>query len=299
MSLKLQPVRGHTYCLRGPVNVGVYDRGDGSCLLVDTGLDESSGRKVLRILKEAGLAPAAIINTHSHADHCGANRFIRKRTGAAVYSSGAERSFIEHPALESFYLFSAVPPREMQTKFLMAEPCPVDGVLAPGTQEVAGVALEILNLAGHSPGQIGIATPDGVLFAADAFFSTDVIKKYRLPYTADVGGMLDTLARLDETAYAWYVPGHGEMLTDPREAIATNRAVTLGIADLVVDIAGRDGRTREAIMGEVVRRRGIRLQPEQYLTVFATVSAYLGYLANTGRLQTKYGDEGLRWAAAG
>lgn len=299
MALELQPVRGSTYCLRGPVNVGVYDRGDGSCLLIDSGLDESSGRKVLRILKDAGLTPAAVINTHSHADHCGADWFIRKRTGAAVYTSRLERAFIEHPALETFYLFSAVPPREMRTKFLMAQPCPVDGVLAPGVQEVAGVELEVLDLAGHSPGQIGVATPDDVLFAADAFFSTNVIEKYRLPYTADVGAALETIAKLEETAYACYVPGHGEPVEDPREALAANRAVTESIAGLVVEIAGRDGRAREEIMKEIVRRKEITLHPEQYLLVFATVSAYLGHLADTGRLQTRYGDGELLWAAAG
>jgi len=297
LALELQHLLGKTYCLRGPVNVGVYDRGDGTCLLIDSGLDESSGRKVLRILKEAGLTPAAIINTHSHADHCGANRFIKKRTGAAVYTGRLERPFIEHPALETFYLFSAIPPREMRTKFLMAEPCPVDGVLAPGKQDVAGVELEILDLAGHSPGQIGVVSPDGVLFAGDAFFSADVIEKYRLPYTADVGAALQTLAGLEESGYACYVPGHGSVVEDPREALAANRAVMESIAGLVTEVAGRDGRMREEIMREIVRRKEITLQPEQYLLVFATVSAYLGYLTNTGHLRTEYREGELLWAS--
>ncbi|MDQ3780536.1 MAG: MBL fold metallo-hydrolase, partial [Chloroflexota bacterium] len=71
----------------GGVNIGVL-RGDGDRLiLVDTGLNETNGRKVLRAARdEVGGEVVAILTTHAHADHFGANAAVVKRTGARVYA---------------------------------------------------------------------------------------------------------------------------------------------------------------------------------------------------------------------
>jgi len=66
------------YVLRGAVNSVVVTEGE-SALLVDTGLDESHARKLLRAVQEAGFTPRAVLNTHSHADHHGGNAFLLGR----------------------------------------------------------------------------------------------------------------------------------------------------------------------------------------------------------------------------
>ena len=83
ISLELRNIKGHTWAAEGPVNIGLYER-DGQAVLIDSGNDSSSGRKILRLAEEKGWKIRLIINTHFHADHVGGNAFIQKRTGCAI-----------------------------------------------------------------------------------------------------------------------------------------------------------------------------------------------------------------------
>ncbi len=296
MALELIHLKGRTSYIKGPVNIGVYDCGDGKCILVDTGLDESNGRQLLRCLEAADLAPCAVINTHSHADHFGANRFIRNRTGAEFWATSFEKAVIENPLLEPVFLFSAVPVKEMRTKFLMGQPCPVDHVLSVGRQEIAGVSMEIVDLAGHAPAQVGVVTPDGVFFAADAFVSGDIVEKYRLPYMADLVAAKEALRRVRSMNHSWIVPSHGQPTRDPGPDIAVNKQKITETEELILKLAG-EGATRETIFSGVVEAYGINLRPEQYVLVFATVSAYLAGLCTEGRLEMRFEGPQLLWAA--
>ena len=69
----------HTWYVPGHVNVGYYEE-NGHGYLIDSGLDDDQGRKLLKLLNETRNVPLrAIVNTHSNADHIGANAFIQKR----------------------------------------------------------------------------------------------------------------------------------------------------------------------------------------------------------------------------
>ena len=129
---KLIKLKGNTYYIDSAVNIGIISNGNPMAVIVDTGLDESMGRKILRMMGEEGLIPSAIINTHSHADHCGGNDFIVKRTGIPIYASHFERAIIEYPLLEPFYLFSAYPLKDMKNKFPMAKESTVSHIIEEG-----------------------------------------------------------------------------------------------------------------------------------------------------------------------
>ena len=130
MTLTLKQLSGNTYYIPGPVNIGVVINAD-VCLVIDTGLDKKSGKQILRCLQQAGLQVKAIINTHSHADHCGGNHPLRQ-AGAIICTSQLEKALIENTKLEPFYLFSAAPIEELESRFLMAPPSPVERVLDAG-----------------------------------------------------------------------------------------------------------------------------------------------------------------------
>lgn len=52
-------VKGNTYYIPGPVCIGVYVQGK-ECMLIDTGLDERSAKKILKELEQEGLTPTVI-----------------------------------------------------------------------------------------------------------------------------------------------------------------------------------------------------------------------------------------------
>ena len=73
------------YQLRGGLNAGLIVQ-DGRAVLVDTGLDRDTAKKILRHIESLKITLAAVVITHAHADHCGGAATIRARTGAPVYA---------------------------------------------------------------------------------------------------------------------------------------------------------------------------------------------------------------------
>ena len=129
----------------GGVNIGVVRSSDASAILIDTGLNDSAVRKVLRALADEGRTVTAIITTHCHADHFGGNAFVTRRTAAHVYAPAWDEAVLRYPLFQPVCLFAgADPPESMRTGFLLAEPSRVDHVYSSGSHEVDSVELEVI-----------------------------------------------------------------------------------------------------------------------------------------------------------
>lgn len=289
-------VKGSTYYIPGHVCVGVYVRGK-ECMLIDTGLDNSTARNILKELREAGLTPTVIVNTHSHADHIGGNHFIQKRMPVSTYVPDKEISAVQYPLHEPGYLFSAAPLKEMQNKFFMARPSNVDGGLKPGRVELNGFEADIVSLQGHSMDQIGVVTADNVLFCGDAVISSEIISKYSCPYVFDVGNHLNTLEYLKGTGFEAYVMAHGRMVKDIRPDAERNMKVMTGISDFILELLKQPA-TREDLIAEYVKGKNIDLSMIQYPLLLGAISAHLSYMADNGLLKYYFEEGKLYWTAA-
>jgi glyoxylase-like metal-dependent hydrolase (beta-lactamase superfamily II) len=287
-------IKGDTYYIQAPVCIGVYVKED-KCIIIDTGLDESSGRKILKELKEANITPVAIINTHSHADHFGGNNFIQKKTGISVCSSEKESVAIQYPEYEPFYLFSSSPVKEMKNKFFMGKESSVDRLLKPGKELISGFEVEVIPLPGHSIGQIGILTKDNVLFCADSVLSKDIIHKYYLPYVYDVEKQYETLEFLKNTSFEAYLMSHGGITEDITAHVDINVAVMKENEEYFLRMMQKP-LTREELLAEFAEYKGIEMNMVQYPLLFASVSAYLSYLANGGKVEYHFERGSLRWS---
>ncbi|MFC6666967.1 MBL fold metallo-hydrolase [Deinococcus radiopugnans] len=182
----------------GAVNSFVVVGRETDALLVDTGLDDSHARKLLRAVAEAGLVPSGILNTHSHADHHGGNAFILKRfPELKIFAPPLEDAVITHPILEPLTLFGARPPRELQGKFLLAPPSPARLAPEPGLCRMGGADLELIEVAGHASLMYAVRVGE-VLYAADALFGPDALSKHPLTFCADSGLQKASAAKLAE-----------------------------------------------------------------------------------------------------
>lgn len=286
-------IQGRTYYLPGPVNVGVYLFPDGGSAVIDTGLDDDSGRRVLKALREADALPLRhIINTHSHADHCGGNAFLQKRTEAITWAAPLEAAVIENPYLEPFYLSGGDPFPELKTKFLMAKPSRVDRRLTGDDHEL--VPLRVVPLPGHAPAQVGVLTPDGVLFCADAFFAPATLDKYYLPYFAQVGAALATLDELAAARADYYLPSHGEITTDLEPVLARNRERLAAVSDYILSLL-TERRSREDLVATVIQEQGVELTPAQYFLTSAAIAGHLTYLAEKKLVTFSFAGGRLVW----
>jgi glyoxylase-like metal-dependent hydrolase (beta-lactamase superfamily II) len=208
--MELVQLTDTAYYLRGGTNAGLIVC-DKQAVVVDTGLDRDTAKKILRSVDSLGVRLAGVVVTHAHADHFGGAAVLRARTGAPVYAPAFEAAIIANPLLEPLYLFSgASPPADLRHKFTLADACPVDATVEPGEVTIGGITVRVIAAPGHAPNQVMIASGD-VCFVADACFAPEILAKHGIPFYFDVaqtGATLTALSALDGT-FAAFVPGHG------------------------------------------------------------------------------------------
>jgi len=294
--MELAPLAPSVYALRGGSNAGLIAQ-DGRAVLVDTGLDKDTAKKILRHVDSLKLKLAAVVITHAHADHFGGAATIRGRLGVPVYAPALEAAIVANPLLEPLYLYSGASPiAELRGKFLLAEACPVDGLLAPGKTVVESVPLEIIPAAGHAPNQVMIAG-GGVCFVADAVFAPEIAAKHVIPFYADVTEALATLERVAamDGAYAAFVPGHGAAVAQIGPWARENRDRLLAIRDAVLDGL----QTTDDLAGLLCYagdRLGLAIgNPVTYCLVQTTILACLSALQRTGQASVRVAGNRLIW----
>ena len=284
------------YQLRGGSNAGLIVQG-GHAVLVDTGLDRDTAKKILRHIESLKITLAAVVITHAHADHCGGAAMIRARTGAPVYAPELEADVVANPIWEPLYLYSgALPPAELRHKFTLAERCPVTGVLGTGDQVLGGVPFTAIPAPGHSPNQMMIAG-GGVCFVADACFAPEVLHKHGIPFYVDIDQTLASLAALAalDGVYAAFVPGHGTAVPQIAAWAAENTARLVGIREAVADaLAETDD------VGQIIRRTANHFNltipnPVIYWLTQTTVLACLASLQRAGRAGMRVVENALVW----
>ncbi len=266
----------------GGVNIGVILGDDDRAILVDTGLNDTSVRKVLRDLTSIDRRVTDIITTHGHADHFGGNAFTVKRTGARVHAPRWDETVLRYPLFQPLCLFAgADPPASLRNGFLLGAESPVHVIYDAGQMTVAGVEIEAISLAGHSGNQMGILV-DGVFFCADVILPDRVIERYKMPYLYSVRDHLPSLARAEQVSHRVAVPGHGPTLANVSEGVAPNRALVMMVAEMIVDLCEQP-RTPEDLLAEVMEALGAEpTDPAGYYLLHPTIFGYLSYLESGG-----------------
>lgn len=293
--LSLQQLRGNTYLVPSPANIGLYVE-NGRAILIDSGNDDEAGRQLAKLIAEQGWSLELIVHTHSNADHIGGNAFLQKKTGCRIAATALEAPFIHHPTLEAAFLYGGFPLPALRNKFLMAKPSTVTDLIAE-EGPILATGLEALPLPGHYFGMIGIRTPDDVLFLGDSLFAAEIIEKYPLFFLYDIAAQLQTLERLRTTQAALYVPSHAAPSDDIATLIEVNaQRIAATLESIRRCCAG--GASFEQILAELCREFAISLDANQYVLVGAAIRSFLAYLVTKAEVATVFGEGGLTWKLA-
>lgn len=280
----------------GAVNTLVLSSETGRALIVDTGLDESHARKLLRAMQQSGLTPAAILNTHSHADHHGGNAFILGRfPGLSVYAPPTEAAIIRYPLLEPLYLYGALPPRELRSKFLLA-PASTAQPLDAGTHTLGGVSVELSNVPGHAVEMFAVRR-DGLLYAADALFGPDALAKHPLTFCVDsaaqkasAAGLL-ALAGVELEGVELTVPGHGDPTPDLRALVQVNLDSLERTTAAVLNACQVRAATTDELLARVCEGLGVQMGNAGAVVLNrSVVAAHLNELLVAGQAELRVGN---------
>jgi glyoxylase-like metal-dependent hydrolase (beta-lactamase superfamily II) len=285
-------LKGSTFFFPGKVNVGYFQKNE-EVWLVDTGLDDEAGRKIARFLETENKKLRCIVGTHSNADHCGGNAFLKKRTGCLIAATPLEAAVMENTFMEALLLWTAFPFAEISNRFLQANPSSMDILIRhSGVFDESG--LEAVPLPGHFLEMIGVRTPDGVFFVADALFSETLLEKYHIIFVLDVQAALETLTFLDKQEADWFVPSHAPAVEDIRPLAEANRRSLMRVSQAVLDSCS-EPIGKDEIVKRVGALFGISMSITEFLLYSAAISAHLTWLRKNALISPFVEDGLLLW----
>lgn len=282
--MELIKIKGNTYYINAPTNIGVYSYKNKNCLLIDSGKNNTAARKIDDSLKETNLHVKYIVNTHSHTDHCGGNNYFKNNyTGSIVYASQKEKVYMESIELQPSMLFSAYGMKELEEE---CKNLTVDYVLDYGTVKINDDKFEIINLQGHSPENIGIITSDKVCFLGDAIFSDSILDKYSFPYLFNIEDSLKTLNKIKEIEADYFLISHSEGINDRNEIISLADRNIGNINRYIEEILEilEKPTTKEELMENIIVLNDLDINFRQYHLNFSSMSAFLTHLYNRGSI---------------
>lgn len=287
---ELHQVGARTYYIDCPAKMGIYQMSDTEVCLIDSGNDRSAGKKVQKLLEEKGWALRFILNTHSHADHIGGNRFLQQKWDCPVYAAGIDRHFIDSPVLEPALLYGGFPCKKLQNKFLKAEESQAADLETADLPE----GLSFLRLDGHAFSMTAVHTDDDVWFLADSLTSPDILKKYPVSYLYHVADYLASLDTVETLSAKLFIPAHAAPVSDIRPLVAANRENLFSLLDRILQICSSPTAFEE-ILKQVFDGFGLELDWNQYVLSGSTIRSCLSYLLDTGKLEASFVNNRLLW----
>ncbi|MDD3840166.1 MAG: MBL fold metallo-hydrolase [Clostridia bacterium] len=290
--MQLIKIRGNSYYINAPTNIGVYSFKNKNCLLVDTGINNTQARKIGKVLVDNRLHTKHIINTHGHTDHCGGNHFFKQNyPGCLVYTSEKEKIFLENPKLHSCLLYCSNPLKEFN-KHHSSHQLEVDFILESGMTKIDDQKFLVQPLPGHSPGQIGVLTPDKVLFLGDALFSQDIMDKYSIPYLFDIEHSIDTMHKIKDIDADYFLLAHSEAPVDKDQIIRLIDKNIDNIQQHLTDILEllSQPMTREDLLQSLIILKDLPTNFLQYHLHFSAVSAFLKALYDNEKIDYSIED---------
>lgn len=279
-----------TYFIDCPSRMGLYMLDEQNICLIDTGNDKDAARKIYNLLNERSWQLKMIINTHSHADHIGGNHFLQQKFDCPIYAPGIESVIAEYCLFEPVFLWGGFPPKELNNKFLLAQPSRAQKL----TPDILPTGLEMLALDGHAMEMAAIKTSDNIWFVGDCLTNGAILRKYHIGFLYDVEKYLVSLAKVEQLDGELFIAAHASPTKDIKQLAKLNRNKVFEIINLLLEICG-EPKTFEEILKAVFDHYGLRLEITQYALCGSTLRSYLAYLHNHNKLDFRFIDNRMYW----
>ena len=311
--MKAKKILQNVYYIPGSTNVGVVavPKKFGKTpdlYLIDSGGDREDAKRIYNELcelfpaEEGGFKLKAIINTHSHADHCGGNAFFVQKTGCKIWINDVEAAGLKNNLLQSIIHCGSMPLPHLQTSYFVAEPSKADRFIDSSVKIKLrdGSCFSFMDLPGHYLNMLGVIYTnkkgETVLFSGDAINGRNLILKYWISYLVDLEAFKNTLCKLNESSFTWYVPCHGDVVQRIQETVEMNQIAILSTeASILKALEGGKELTFSEVMKAVADMNELNLRTAQYLLIGGTIKAYLYYLYDQKKIDCTMKENQLFW----
>lgn len=278
-------VLGDTYAAVGSTALlPIYKLNERDIVLMDTGYAKLDRSGLTNLLDTNGLVPKYVLCSHAHFDHTGNVRYLQQRYGAKAIISLIEAGISVNP--DSYRAnYVALTYGKVQELFL--EECfTADQVLRESDTSLTldGRIFGILPLPGHTAGQLGFTTPDGVAYIGDAILDQSQIDGAKLPTSMFIARDLESKAFLKTTDFKAYILAHksvvqpealGALIDHNIAVIQSKRAELLALLE--------DGMTFPEWIGAFCRQENVRTHNEmKFSIVERNFSNFVSWLTDSG-----------------
>ncbi len=267
-----------TYYFDLPTKIGVYLKDEKNVVLIDSGVNEKTAKRVLGEIEARGWRLDFIINTHSHTDHAGGNRFLCETTGCKAYAPEVENILIEYPDVEATLVYGGFPCRDFRKRFMNTEPSKTYDISEAPLPE----GMETFPLYGHTAHMIGVKTPDNVYFIADVVNSEATLERAVICYIYDIDTQLETLENLKRLDGKLCVPAHAEVTENVAYLAEINKENIRIISESILELLREKPMTTEDVVSALSNKFGLKLDFMGLVMVTSTIRSHLVSLRHKG-----------------
>lgn len=278
--LELIKAKGNTYYIDNINNIGICKLNEKEVFVIDTGLNSEMGRRIRDIVARNGWTVKFVINTHSHADHNGGNRFLQEEYNCKIYSSHGEIASSNVPFLNTTMVYGGYPPKSIYGDFYLSEQSEVTDI----NELTLPCGYEVIKLKGHSIDMIGIKTPDDVYFIADTILSEKSLLRFGISYNYDIKSYLETLDYLKTLNGKLFIPAHAKPYEDIAEIVELNRKKILEIIENILNFI-QEKKTFDEILAHLFEIYNLKMDFKQHTMQSCTLKSYLSYLYNDDKIE--------------
>ena len=283
---ELHHLKGNTYYIDAPTNIGLYKLNEKDICLIDCGTKDD-GVIIYELITKYGFNLKYIILTHSHADHSGGSMYLCEKTGCRIIASKVERAFLSDNKLDIGFLYGGYPLDEYDNRLMHTD----------DQNEILSLSsipegLSSINLPGHHYKMIGIKTSDDVYFVADTLGSIDLVGKQRILLIYDVEGYLNSLDYVESLNGNIIVPAHSAVTTNIKDLVTFNRNQIYENINNILSYLNEE-RTVEDVVAYIFDIYELKISYNKYMLITSTIRSYLSYLSNSGRIKNYFKNNKL------
>lgn len=233
-----------------------------------------------------------VLITHGHNDHF-RHAFEFRERGARVIASRDDALLVRNPEVNVRGLFSwAKPPVDMITPYFQGNACEVDLYI----EDWRDSSIRAIHLPGHTLGEYGFITEDGVFYAGDVVYSEAIWAKYKLPYSIDPDLCRSSLHRAKELDYDFIVPGHGDPMPRAEALIAADYHLEQldRVDDIILELIKQPVST-EDLLTQLSQRMNLYKSLNNYWISLVMLKGHLSSLVGRGKASYKLENYCMYW----
>lgn len=283
--MEFKQVKGNTYAIDAAAGtLAFYQTNAQEGILIDTGFAKEDREPLVQLFEEAGVRPVGIIVSHTHYDHAGNAEYLKYRYHCPIMTSLSEAG-TAISVMSYRCAYPAMTPQEIDEK-LGGECFTTDQIIMPNQRVTAfcGVPFGVLPLYGHTPGHIGIITPDQVAYLADTLMSEEVMQSAKMPTALCREDDLKAKRSLRALKCSAYILAHRGVYEDIGDLIDKNIALVEDRAEMVYNCLVGDMSEEEWVRA-VYQHLGMRTTRAFKCAVCErNMRSFIDYLADSGRV---------------